>query len=527
MNSFQEHKLINLLLGLGIGICLFQIWYPPYFLTGDNPSHLNNTFALNDLVKNGSASFFSSYFTINSSANANWFSHMFIAILLNITTPALAEKILFTSYLILFSTGLYKLMKFHNPVSNFSFLTLFFVAFNILLIKGFVNFIFSVAFIPWVILFYLLFIQDKSILKGAVCIIASSLLFILHPVSYLIALVAILSLTIFYMLEYSSINFYTLTRRASLVFAMNIPFVLLSIYFNESHNTTPFTLCVNWKSIPILFLQGSAFNCYSANEKWICFLTAVILVSVLCYELFKVLKNKSFRETRLGYIMTLFVVMLIYVFVPAFYVEHLEIRLQLIGFLFIVLFISTSTLNLKIQQYLNVFLFLLFILLSIVRFPIIIQQSDAIVEMMEVNKYIQPNKTLLSICFNKKGTKVSGENINEINGSFIHAANYLGATKYIFMLDNYEANTTWFPLKFKPHINPYLCENFTIEAEPPFVDIAKYEQQSNINIDYILISFMNINGTQQKIKKMLNDISINYNLIYTSSKNRNKLYQRR
>ena len=56
---------------------------------------------------------------------------------------------------------------------------------------------------------------------------------------------------------------------------------------------------------------------------------------------------------------------------------------------------------------------------------------------------------------------------------FSHAAGYLGVEKRLVLLDNYEANTGYFPLRWRPEVNPYvhLGPFAAQESQPPPVRV--------------------------------------------------------
>jgi hypothetical protein len=176
---------------------------PPYFLTGDNPSHLYNASVVSDLLRNGQSSFYGNFMDINSSIGANWFSHILLGCLLYFFSPPIAEKILITLYIIVFLTGAYRLIRFNTKEYNILPLGIFLLLFHIILIKGFINFSFSIAYLLWFVWHYLKFIQHPNRLHLLYCFLSSILLYLLHPVTYFIGFLAVVLVCIFYLLYLS------------------------------------------------------------------------------------------------------------------------------------------------------------------------------------------------------------------------------------------------------------------------------------------------------------------------------------
>lgn len=500
---------------------------PPYFLTGDNPSHLYNASVVSDLLRNGQSSFYGNFMDINSSIGANWFSHILLGCLLYFFSPPIAEKILITLYIIVFLTGAYRLIRFNTKEYNILPLGIFLLLFHIILIKGFINFSFSIAYLLWFVWHYLKFIQHPNRLHLLYCFLSSILLYLLHPVTYFIGFLAVVLVSIFYLLEFTSGNYKQLVYPIMLSVLVNLPIILFGLYFNQSHNTTAFELCMNWKALPMQFMLGSVFVCYSELEKWIISTVTFLLLISIAITYVSSFKEKKIKISLLGYQVAIAMMIVMYFIISHQYIEHLEIRLQLITYTFILITISICNFSKLSKQIIHLILGFAFILLSIIRFPLILQHSDAVQEMMEIENRLEAHKTLLSLCFHHKGNLAErNKPINQINGSFIHANNYLGIRKQLLLLDNYEANTTWFPTQFKSEINPYihLCNNFSIEQEPPLVDVTGYELQTKLKIDYILLSFLNVSD---KSNNLFQGIDTTYNLTYKSSKGRFLLYERK
>ena len=113
------------------------------------------------------------------------------------------------------------------------------------------------------------------------------------------------------------------------------------------------------------------------------------------------------------------------------------------------------------------------------------------------------------------------------SGNWMHSniSNYMGTTKNIFVLDNYEAGTLHFPLIWKENRNPVvLLGNFN--GSPPLcAKIQSFEKETGYLIDYILVwDYRQFNDScSNDIEKV---ISSSYHLI-CSKDERLKLYERK
>src|SRR5206468_2378303 len=79
-------------------------------------------------------------------------------------------------------------------------------------------------------------------------------------------------------------------------------------------------------------------------------------------------------------------------------------------------------------------------------------------------------------------------------GAFRHAAAYLTLRGNVVELENYEANTTYFPVRYRPELNPFdhlgreNAPDRGLQAEPPDIsDIRAYERRTGRRVDYVLL----------------------------------------
>ena len=134
-------KTTNYLLFIGFAMCLLQVWWPQYYLTGDGPCHVYNAQILHDLWSyNKDTDFYLHFYKLLYQPNPNWLSTIILALLLFVVNGIIAEKIFLTLYVVLFVSGFYLLLRsISNGKSNWV-LVLFIFVFPHLLAKGFYNF---------------------------------------------------------------------------------------------------------------------------------------------------------------------------------------------------------------------------------------------------------------------------------------------------------------------------------------------------------------------------------------------------
>src|SRR5260370_12005925 len=86
-------------------IAVVPIWSAHYFPTVDGPSHLYNSWLLQQLL-NGNH-LVTQWYAIDWRPNPNWTGHIVLALLVSILPPPIAEKILVTGLVLLFAAPMW------------------------------------------------------------------------------------------------------------------------------------------------------------------------------------------------------------------------------------------------------------------------------------------------------------------------------------------------------------------------------------------------------------------------------------
>jgi hypothetical protein len=171
-------------------LALAPIWSASYLPTSDGPSHLYNSWVLNQLVR-GSHGPAAEWYAIDWRPHPNWLGHAVMALLMIVVPPLIAEKLLVSGIVLLF---LYAIWRYAGTVDEerqvFAFLAFPF-AYNLLLQQGFYNFCISAA------LYFLILAvwwkrRDNPDAR-TIAIVAGLLLlcYFSHPMSTLLAVASI------------------------------------------------------------------------------------------------------------------------------------------------------------------------------------------------------------------------------------------------------------------------------------------------------------------------------------------------
>jgi len=123
---------------------LIPLWISPWFYTFDGPAHLHNARQLWEMLYHGN-DLLARFYEINSSPD-NWLIHGSLMVLQAVFGMALAEKLLLTTYVLLFTFGFRRWMMYlgSTAMSWWVFFLLYFYNFYL----GQYSFAFSVALFP-------------------------------------------------------------------------------------------------------------------------------------------------------------------------------------------------------------------------------------------------------------------------------------------------------------------------------------------------------------------------------------------
>ena len=135
-------------------------------------------------------------------------------------------------------------------------------------------------------------------------------------------------------------------------------------------------------------------------------------------------------------------------------------------------------------------------------------------ELTSIQNHVKEGATMIPLNYSK-------------NWLHTNLSSYIASDKLILILDNYEANTPHFPLKWVEQAQPNpLLGNFSYSLNPT-ITIAPYENKTGLHVDYI-VRWCYQHAEKDTIALKTNqEISNDFKLIYTSPKGNAELFERR
>lgn len=523
----------RLLLLISITICALQIWLPDYYLTGDGPTHLYNANMLKDYWTNSHQSFYKLFYKINADINPNWSGHVILAILMFIFSPVVAEKILFSIYILIFISGFYKLIKFTGSSKYLIFIA-FCIVFTHTLAKGFFNFNFSIALSIWMIWAWCSILLKSGVWPSILFFLLSCATYITHPLGFAYATGACVFITIPYIFLSKTATtkqkFQIAFVKFSTLLLCILPPLCMLWLFNAKQGSG-LVLTFDAQRLPQL-MESNDYLTYTTKENfWAVLMRHLLLLPLILLSILSI-RLKWLNERHSGILLFIPFMFVLYTFVPDYLAGGGLVVMRSRQLFFMTVAIGIILMGKKniVQVILGYSFLILFIGISAARLPVLIKIGKANSEYLSVAEKIPPESVVMPVSFSHNGKDINGNLISDCNWIFQHAAGYLGGAKPLILLENYEAHTNYFPFMWYEYTDPYkhLDAEVGIESQPPGADIPKYEESSGQDINYIMTwCYDSSSRTTPHVDDMMSYIEENYEIVIVSNLKRAALYRKK
>jgi len=529
----NRNKIIQGLLAMGFIVCLLQVWLPGHYLTGDGPCHLYNAQVVHDLWVGEHVSLYHRFYALIYNPDPNCFTTFALTMLLFIAKGVTAEKLFLTLYLIIYIGGCYKLLFRIAGGLSWWLLAMFILVFPLTLAKGFYNFSFSIGVYFWVVWAWIRFMERRNTVTALVFFAFSILLFFTHLLPFVFGAFTCGALSLSF-----AVAGHASAKERMRVFVKNIVFLLLLLLPGLAlmtlfmHNEAALGLRLKAHPYRLLELAQFKYNITLSNTEKLPSMMVGFSVMILCIIAAVYAAGHRRMHRYDGITAALLFAGLVYFLFPEDFMGRaidMTIRMQPIVMVLAVCVLTFRLREGNVKTAGALLLFAGFGWLSAVRMSVMSDVSNALDEYLGVERMIKPGAVVLPLAFSKEGEHTDGKLIADRNSVFHHAAGYLGVGKEMILLDNYEANMGYFPVKWREEVNPYtyLSRGNGIEGVPPGGNIAAYKQATGVDIDHIIMwcykpGYLD-NG---QFRNFYNEITAGYHLVYTSPTRRVLLYDR-
>jgi hypothetical protein len=498
-----ERIVFYFLLALAVAI----IAVPKVYLTCDGPSHTYNSKILFDYILNHNREFLKEFFTVNKSPDPNWMSQLLIGTLMQAVPALLAEKIFQIGLLLIFAFGLRYLIKaiqVHNTFLSCLFYPFFF---TLPFQTGFYNYCLSIAFMLWSIAYYL---RNRENFTSAHSFVMSILL-LLATLSH--AMPVLNGLFCMGLIVLSQINFQTLKKDLpkwlnyiGAIGLAALPSLMLIVFFTLKRGfaNTPHTLSLGEKLKN--FFQMYCCQSTVKAEQYPAIASGLLIIVFLIIALIK-LKN---TWVKIG---TAFLGMAIFTFIAYLRSPNdiggagsIDIRLAFLPPFY--LLITLAAFEWK-PAFKNIFISVSGIItlsFFVLRLPSVFNASVKVNTILKAASLIKDKSIIGTLHYDDYDRDF------EIDNSYAHVSDYLGLAKNksLIILQNYEADLSWFSLQWHPQLNPRNTINNLYQGTyPPSGNFENYEQATGKLVDYVFV----MNDQNKADSSLL----VNYNKIWSAN----------
>lgn len=524
----QEQKIGYVLLLTGIVLCMLQLWLPTWYLTGDGPCHVANAQVLHDMWQDKHTAFYSGFYTINKQLNPNWITHLLLALLLHVTDGFTAEKILQSIIVLSFIGSFYLLLRQLNRLAALWPLVIFVFVFQNAFSRGFYNFSFSLSFFCIVVYSWLQYLEKRSWWQLALVMVLLLLTWFTHPVAFVFSVFTCGFLAISHRLARTIDNNMDLAKVLGVLLLGTMPALLLFLKFSDREGGLGSVhLIYNWARWWHFARMAYLFN-YAENEKIVLGITGWILTILFGAALWLRIIQRNGVNKYDGLIAAVVAGLMFFFCFPDWMLGGglFSMRAALLTYVLVCCCCAYMPLPRQVQNTAGILLFVSYVALFAIRLPVMKQSEAEMADHLQIRGMIKPYSVLMPLNLAPAGKGIDGKTIVYDNNIFCHAAQYLSVGVPVIVLDNYEAHTGYFPLKWKEERDPYIHLG-NIEAVPPTANIQQYEAKAGVKIDYVAL-YDNDPGFAQDtgFASLLLYLSGQYHIIYSSTTGKTILYER-
>jgi hypothetical protein len=236
-------------------------------------------------------------------------------------------------------------------------------------------------------------------------------------------------------------------------------------------------------------------------------------------------------EARDGLLLVVLVFLAVYFLAPSEisgggFVNH---RLNLFPFLALILWLGAFDHSKRQRRWIQIAaagLAVLFLFVYARAYALIDQH---LAEIAEAGEHIEADHTFLYLSYSNHGEQPNGRELAFRTEPFLHAGCYISAEKRLVDLSLYEANEDYFPIYYRPPLNPYVHLSvglLGIEQQPPRAQILAYTKQSGGRVDYVLIWGLRQDRLGELgVRKVLDQLAMRYDVVWRGADGLVTLYR--
>jgi hypothetical protein len=511
-------------LALCTGLYLIPIWLFTYFPTQDGPTHLENAMILAQYC-GAEGGLWHQYYSINTPLVPTWLNHLALTGLFMIMPPLIAEKFFLTGYIVSMVLSFRYFLRCLNWGASFCTVLIFPFLYNCLLHSGFYSF--SYSFIPYLILigYFFRYRSVFDLRKAVLFFILSLLVYLLHPVSFIMALVFVVAL--FFLDGVAVVRSEgtqadkgrKFLRNFVPVLAMLFILILVVLFVSGRQPPKGGYLLPSLRELArrtVLLLTFSHLMTYHFGE------LALTMALSLLSGLLLVRGGRALFSAHNSYRSLIVVVLLygaMYLLLPNYLFRAgggaLTNRLALFTILLFLAWLGANYHLWRLRLGLQICTYGVAFGLLVFHSAKYAELNDYLNEYVSVAAHVLPETTLLPLSLAHHGRSLDGKDLTKRTHPFLHAAGFISVERRVVEFTNYEAATYYFPLVFRQDLNPYV-QLGDIES-PLTLKSLEFPHGSGGSIDYILVWGLKVAADHpDKVEALMKLVKERYELVYVS-----------
>lgn len=484
----------RLLLALLIAAHLAPLLVLPALPTQDGPSHQALSYALR-IWDEPEAAPLKRYLERNEEAVPNWFVFLVEAELLRPLSLQAAEKVLLAGYVVLLPLSLRWALRGVHPDAGFLAVLGVPFTYNYLLNLGFFNFCWSLVAFLAALGWFLRWRDRPSAARAAGLALLALWTYSCHGIAFVMLAVAMGTLSLAWGWRDARAAGggrrgvrAALARRLPALLAL-LPGAALVLAFlgsrmEQATGAMPLA--------PRLYHLPAIYSLVSYDRRAVVFSSALAaLLAALAWRRLR-RRDEAAAAGAHGLLAVAAVFVLVYLVAPndlagGGYVTH---RLNLFPPLALLLWLAGASYGPRLRagvQAIGAVLALGLLGLLWVRWTAV---DGALREHRLAASRVPPGATALPLSYAHAGKRADGRALAFRVQPFLHALGYASARAPIVDLGLYGASEDYFPLRYRPALDPYHHlggGRHGMEGQPPTVDIPGYERRTGARVDYVLL----------------------------------------
>jgi hypothetical protein len=523
----------GILFGVLLILQVALIWAFRFIPTQDGPGHQALAFILRQYGR-PDAGLLRQYYALNREALPNELIFFLMNRVLRFLSVPAAEKVVLTVYAVLFPVSVRYALKGVDRRSGFLAILSFPFIYNYTLHMGFFNFCFSLPAFFFTAGYWLRHGERMTPLRTVALAILILWVYFCHPVTLVMTVAALLTLAgwrLLLDLRAAPGSLWADARRWLLapVVAFLPAVILMAAFVGRRMGSK-----IDFLPLGVKIKHLAALYSLASLSHWTPPLAAAL--ALLFYVVaFLCLRQRGRRppEVRDGLLLVVLVFLAAYFLAPSQisgggFVNH---RLLLFPFLALILWLGAFDHSARRRLLIQIAAAGLAMLSLFVYARAYALIDQHLAEIAQAGEHIEADHTFLYLSYSNHGEQPNGRELAFRTEPFLHAGGYIVAKKRLVDLSLYEANEDYFPLLYRPELNPYVHLSIGllgIEQQPPRAQILVYRQKTGGHVDYVLIWGLRLDRLgEPAVRKVLDQLAMGYDVVWRGREGGVTLYRAR